>query len=375
MSILNRYIGLGYLIHLFGALIVFSMVMAIGSVVQAIDLVARGASASVLARYMALNVPYILQYTLPMSVMTATLLQFTRLSLDGEITAMKACGLSLWQIAAPVLLIAAFASATALVITQWVSPRSRLAQRMLLTQIAGEDPLQLIESGRWIRDFPGLLVYVGRRSGTHLSDVVIHQLDPGRNNVRTTIRARKGIVQLAPDSPPRLILDLYQVRMEEPDRRDPANPLKARVMFAEHNRQSVDIAQLMRKPTLKRKISDFTGPELLALLNGSDTEPGLPDVAQQDQYVRALIEMNGRLAMSFSCCAMVLVGIPLGLKSRRRESSVGVIVSLAVVFAFYFFLMMGRSMAGRPELWPELWAWIPVVMAETAGIWLIERAN
>ncbi len=375
MSILNRYIGAGYLLHLFGALVVFSVVMAIGSVVQAIDLVARGASASVLARYMALNVPYILQYTLPMSVMTATLLQFTRLSLDGEITAMKACGLSLWQIAAPVLLIAALASAAAFVVTQWISPRSRLAQRMLLTQIAGEDPLQLIESGRWIRDFPGLLVYVGGRSGTHLSDIVIHQVDPARNAVRSTIRARKGVVQIAPEPPPRLILDLYQVRMEEPDRRDPGNPLKTRIMVAEHNRQSVDIGQLMRRTTVKKKISDFTGPELLAMIRGADPDPAMPDVAQRDQYSRLLIEMNGRLAMSFSCCAMVLVGIPLGLRSRRRESSVGVIVSLAVVFAFYFFLMMGRSMAGRPELWPELWAWIPVVVAEAAGIWLIERAN
>lgn len=375
MSILNRYIGAGHLLHLFGALVVFSVVMAIGSVIQAIDLVARGASASLLARYMALNVPYILQYTLPMSVMTATLLQFTRLSLDGEITAMKACGLSLWQIAAPVLLIAAMASATAFVVTQWISPRSRLAQRLLLTQLAGEDPLQLIESGRWIRDFPGLLVYVGARSGTHLSDIVIHQVDPARNAVRSTIRARKGVVQIAPEPPPRLILDLYQVRMEEPDRRDPANPLKTRVLVAEHNRQNVDLGQLMRKTTMKKKISDFTGPELLTMIMGADPDPTMPDVAQRDHYSRLLIEMNGRLAMSFSCCAMVLVGIPLGLKSRRRESSVGVIVSLAVVFAFYFFLMMGRSMAGRPELWPELWAWIPVIVAEAAGIWLIERAN
>ncbi|MCX7819531.1 MAG: LptF/LptG family permease [Kiritimatiellae bacterium] len=374
MSILNRYVGIGYLVHLVGALVVFSVVMAIGSVVQAIDLVARGASAPVLARYMALNVPYILQYTLPMSVMTATLLQFTRLSLDGEITAMKACGLSLWQIASPVLLVATLVAALAMVVTQWVSPRSRLAQRVLLTQLAGEDPLQLIESGRWIRDFPGLLVYVGGRNGTHLTDIVIHQLDAA-NAVRLSIRARKGVVELSPEPPARLILDLYQVRMEEPDRRDPLNPLRARVMFAEHNRQTVDIAQLTRRSGVKRKISDFTGPELLAMIAGADAEPPLPEVVRRDQQARVLIEMNGRLAMSFSCLAMALVGIPLGLRSRRRESSVGVIVSLAVVFTFYFFLMMGRSMAGRPQLYPELWAWIPVVVAEAAGLWLIERSN
>lgn len=375
MSILNRYIGRSCLLHLLGTLVVFSLVMAIGSVVQSIDLVARGASAAVLARYLALSVPYILQYTLPMSVMTATLLLFTRLSLDGEITAMKACGLSLWQIAAPVILIGVIATATSFVITQWVSPRSRLAQRMLLPQIGGEDPIQLLESGRWIRDFPGLLVYIGGRSGSHLSDIVIYHIDPVRNAVRTSIRARKGVVQLVSDPSPRLLLDLYHVRMEEPDRRDPTNPLKARTMVAKHNRQSVDLGQLVRKSGVKKRISDYAGPELLAMIGGIDPESEIPEVARREQYSRLLIEMNGRLAMSFSCCAVVLVGIPLGLRSRRRESSFGVVLSLLVVFVFYFFLMMARSMAGRPELWPELWAWVPVILAEVSGAWLIERAN
>jgi len=376
VSILGRYVTAGFLVNFVVGLAVFSLVMTIGSMLKIIDLIAQGASGGMLFRYLALNVPYVLQYTIPMSVMTAVLLLFTHLSLDGEITAMKACGLSLWQIAAPVVLAASAISVVVLWVAQYGAPRSRYAQRVLQTQLVGDDPLQLVEQGRWIREFPDLMIYVGAKRDQRLFNVTVHRLSGGA--LRTTVRAREGRVRLDPADPARLLVDLYGVRMEEPDRHDPANPLKTRTIYAEYHLQQIDISHLRRQATARKKTSDLTWPELAAAIRGAD--PGAGDspvirAAAAEDCMKLLVEFNGRLAISLSCLAMTLVAVPLGLRSRRRESSVGVLVSLLVIFGFYFFLMIARSMADRPRLHPDLLVWVPVVAAQVGGIWMIERSS
>ncbi|MBU4459946.1 MAG: LptF/LptG family permease, partial [Verrucomicrobia bacterium] len=129
MSILNRYVAAGFLLVFGVSVAVFAFVMGIGSMIRVIDLVARGVPAAALGRYFLLSFPFILQYAIPMSVMTATLLLVTRLSLDGEISAMKACGMSLWQIVAPVIVASIAIAALSAYVSNWVSPRSRTAQR------------------------------------------------------------------------------------------------------------------------------------------------------------------------------------------------------------------------------------------------------
>ena len=48
-----------------------------------------------------------------------------------------------------------------------------------------------------------------------------------------------------------------------------------------------------------------------------------------------------------------LHGIPLGIKAQRRESSVGVLISMLLVLAFYLFILVAESLSKRPgEKWP-----------------------
>ncbi|MBM4154430.1 MAG: YjgP/YjgQ family permease [Lentisphaerae bacterium] len=375
MTILNRYVAGGFLLIFGMAVAVFAFVMGIGSVIKLVDLVARGVSAPALLRYFALSFPFILQYAIPMSVMTATLLLFTRLSMDGEISAMKACGMSLWQIVAPVVMAAALISGVSLYISNWLSPESRFAQRRMVNEFSKEDPLLLVEQGRWIRGVPNLMVYIGSKKGTNLSDIVIYQYD--ENTMRTSIRARAGTVGVSADGR-ELVVDMVDVRMEQPDRKDPANPAKAQIMVAEYYPQRIDIAARRQASTLNKRPRDMTLPELMvAYRNAAAPYLGLelPPETVRDDRMKTLVEINSRMAMSFSCFAMTLIGIPLGMRSKRRESSIGVLMSLLVIFCFYLFVMVAKSMAGNPALHPDLFVWIPVVAAEAGGLWLIRRMS
>ncbi len=374
MSILSRYVGLAYLLIFGVALTVFAFVMGLGSVIRVIDLVARGVSAPALLKYFLLSFPFILQYAIPMSVMTATILLVTRLSLDGEIAAMKACGMSLWQVVSPIIAASVMISFASMYISNWMSPRSRAAQRDIVTAFSSADPLLLIEQGRWIRDFPGLMVYIGGKSGTNLSEIVIYQHD--EDSMRSSIRARSGTVRTSPDGA-ELLVDLFDVRMEKADRKDPLNPAKSQTMIAEFYPQRFDVSKLRKQQSVrKKKAGDMPMDELFDVIRHADRIYAslLPSEIRTER-MKALVEANSRMAMSLSCIAMTLIGIPLGLRSRRRESSIGVLVSLLVIFFFYFFVMIAKSMSTKPDLYPDLLVWIPVLAAEIGGLWMIHKAN
>jgi lipopolysaccharide export LptBFGC system permease protein LptF len=70
-----------------------------------------------------------------------------------------------------------------------------------------------------------------------------------------------------------------------------------------------------------------------------------------------------------------MLGIPLGLISRRRESSIGIGISLMVVFVFYFFMIIADSLVKSPQWHPDLIIWIPIILAEVVGLVLLDKAN
>ena len=188
------------------------------------------------------------------------------------------------------------------------------------------------------------------------------------------LRARSGVLRRDARQKA-LFIDMFDVRMETPDEKDPLNPSKARTMVAESYPQKISLAELYRTGRVSKKVSDYTITELTQALRESGARGGVPMKAEdvRRQKTAMLVEANNRMALSLSCFAFVLLGIPLGLRSRRRESSVGVGICLIAMFVFYFFMMIARSTTDKPELHPDLIVWIPVIAAEIAGLLLIRR--
>ncbi|MBT8046762.1 MAG: LptF/LptG family permease, partial [Pontiella sp.] len=71
----------------------------------------------------------------------------------------------------------------------------------------------------------------------------------------------------------------------------------------------------------------------------------------------------------------VLIAIPLGIRSHRKESSIGMLMSLAIVFVYYLFIVIADSLDTSPQLMPWLIPWVGIVCAQIAGLIMIRRAN
>ena len=134
----------------------FVFVLLMGNAMRDIaSLVAAGKlDLVVFLKLMGLLIPYVAAYALPLGMLTGTLMALGRLSSQQEITAMKSAGLSLFQIASPVFLIAFAGMVAGVVVNLHYAPQSRSAYKQLMVSAVSENPIGFIEEKRFINEFP-----------------------------------------------------------------------------------------------------------------------------------------------------------------------------------------------------------------------------
>ncbi|MFO7870877.1 MAG: LptF/LptG family permease [Kiritimatiellia bacterium] len=361
MRTISRHIAGDFILALTASFVIFTFVISLGIVFKAVELLARGVSWGPVVRLAVSGMPDALRYSIPVSSLMASLLVFGRLSADSEITAMKACGLSLTQIAAWPVGIALWLACLCAWINGDLAPRSHFARKSMVSRLGVETAAEMVEAGRFIEDFPGLVLYVGRKTGSRLSDVRIYDFrDP---DVKREIQAERGEISSTDND---IIIRMEDVRVE------PLNPGAPGAGVCA--RWTLRVPDALQNRKYRPRVKDFSFSDLFRRIR--DTDRYYPELKGQDlleQSTRLAVEFNKRLALSAACFAFVLVGIPLGIKTHRRESSVGAGLSLLFVFGFYMFIILAEAMVDRPQVRPDLIVWAPVALCAGAGAFLLRR--
>ena len=366
MRTLSRYIRDSYLLTFLLTLTVFTFVMCIMVLFRIADLLAMGGSNHLILKVFLTGIPSALGFSIPISIMTGALLTFGKLSANGEITAMKSSGIRMWQIVREPLLYAAVMSIVCFYLqAQWV-PTSYHMRREALRQLGTESPVQLLEEGRVIRDFPGFTVWFAAKQGNELEDLFIFQKEAGKP--ARTIRAKRGVIT-ASDDKQSLNVDLYDVRVDPfYDDRPGAGVASRFPIVIPIGRKSGSSGPL--------KKSDMTLDELSEAYDTvATTYPELDEEGRARQAMVLRVEYHKRLVLALSCIVFVLLGAPLATRTHRSETTIGIAMSLLLVFFFYLFVIVAETLVRKPELQPHLIVWIPVVLALGLGAWLIHRTD
>jgi len=368
MKILAKYIIRQVVITLFFSLGVFTFVLLLGRMLKKLSemLVNRHVSLESIGMFIVLLMPYVLSFTLPMALLAATLLTFGRMSADNEITAMRASGIGLGRVAAPVILLAAAMMCVSLYVNTTLAPRCRLAFRTLFLHVSTHQPEALIEEKTYVKDFPGYVIYVFKKNKNVIEDITLYTLGAG-GNVASSLRAQRGIITGKP-AERKVLLELYHVRGEIRDPKDPTDPRKIRPgITAEHYPVELDLGAVYQQTMTSRGVQELQMPELLAEIRHLQAKGLYPSVA--------LMEAHQRVAGAVACVAFVLIGIPLGIKTSRRETSIPIAISLALSVAYYFTMVLANALRNKPHLFPEAILWMPNLVFELLGLWLLWRLS
>ncbi len=182
------------------------------------DLVGKGLSPWVILELISLNLAWMLVLSVPMSVLVASLMAFGRLSADNEITIMRASGMSLYRMMAPVIVAVAGVTVGLIWFNNSVLPDANVRLQTLMTDIVRIKPTLSLQAGVFTSDqeLPSYRILVRRtfEKSNDLEGVTIYDLsDPERAVVVT---AARGTVSFSADYS-RIIMDLHDGEIHEVD--------------------------------------------------------------------------------------------------------------------------------------------------------------
>ncbi len=356
-------------------MLLITFAFTIGAIYKVIDIMAKGVSVGIVGRFFLYNIPYSLAYSIPISALFSTLLVFGRLSADSEISAMKSSGLSMWQIASPIVLLSLVFVCICLYNNCVVYPSTTYATRQLTKGIGVEDPIKLLEEGRFIREFPGYRIYVGKKNKNRVRDLIVYEVDKETGEVTGRICAGSGIMT-ADKEKAELKIDLFDVRIEIPDPNAPGDSSKTRYINARNYPIRLDFNELLGSKKVSKKRKNMTIFELAHRIRNAGAENiRLNEEDRRIEHTKNLVEAHQRIALSISPFMFVLIAIPLGITSHRKESSIGMVMSLGIMFIYYIFMILSDTFDKTPHLYPWLMPWIPIVCGQLGAFLLLRRVN
>lgn len=386
MKTLHWYLLRQVLATLAMTVVIFTFILLLGeSLKEMLALLVNGqVSMLTLLHAIALLLPFVLVFALPMGLLTAMLLVFGRFSADQELTAARACGVSLVSLVFPVIGLSVVCAGLCAAINMEFAPQCRNAYKSLLLKIGTDQATSWLTERTFIRDFPGCILYAGKVDGLKMEDVLFYQLD-AEGKKKNYLRASQGNIEI--DRTNRTVsltlLNGWELISD-------SGPEPAWHSFAELQVPTITIpAALSDKPRISNMSSRQLWKELRDLEARLQKAPSVGKLTSQElqQQLKASstaasaltepikLQIHRQASFSFACVGFALVGIPLGIRAHRRETSVGFALSLLIVLAYYSFFILAQTLETRPDLYPHLIVWVPNFLFQGLGIVLLRRAN
>ncbi len=364
MTILHRYI-LKELFQFFTvSIITFTFVLLVTKVFTFTDLIInKGVPPSAIGLLILYTLPYSFVFTLPISTLLAVLLTFLRLSHDNEMTAIKASGISLYQILPPVFVLSVFAYLCASYMAIYAMPKGKRAFNELVYSVASERAYAGIKPRHFNDDFKDIVLYANEVdvSGKFLQDIFISdKRDPRLSN---TIIAKKGVIVSDPEQK-RLALKLIEGNIHY----DSQDMTSSDTIWFSTYELSLDLQQLA-KTREERGIrkSEMSISELIAKLKSCKSK----DI----EYNLYLMELHKKFAFPLSCIILGLIAVPLGMQTKISGSPGGVSFGLGIFLLYYILFAAGKSFDDSGIYPPALGIWFPNIFLGALTIFMVRKAS
>jgi len=369
MRIIDRYISRQVITTALFAVAVLSLVLVLGNVLKKLLdlLVNHDAPLQVILTFIAYIIPFSLTFTIPWGFLTAVLLVFGRLSAENELIALRSNGVSVPRICIPVFFLSIVSVAICFWINVDVAPKAEEQMKAAVYQMATSNPLALFGADQPIDQFPGELIYVEKKNGPKLENILMYQLND-HGQATMMVHAKTGKLTVDLKDKQQIILHLNDATYEQHDSAKPDNSMLIHEgIKMEQTDLAISLKELYEKNKRERRPSQMTLSELLQDEMHPPTNAGALSVIKT--------EANKRFSLALASFAFCLIGVPLAITAHRKETSIGFMFSLVVAFVYFFFIVMVDDVAGNPKFHPELLIWMPNVIFISLGAYLFFRMS
>lgn len=343
-------------------LMIFTSVLLMDKILKLIELIVnRGGSITNILMLLFFISPSFLIFTIPMAVLLATLLTFGRLSVDSEIIAFKASGMSLYQLFLPISIFSIGAYLLTSFLVFYGLPWGNRGFKATLYLIAQSKANIEIKEQVFNDVFDGLVVYVDKVpiQGKRMEGILI--CDERDKDKLNTIFAREGFFVNDPKSQ-EIILRLCNGDIH---RFEPRTNIYQKVQFDNYDLK-LELAKAFIALGKKLKEHEMSIGEIKEKIE-SIKRKGEDPTSQE-------VELHKRYALPFACIIFSLIGVPLGAQPHRSGKSYGFIFSILILLAYYISMAAFEILAVRKTIPTFLAGWASNFLFGGLGIYLLIKA-
>ncbi len=412
MKTLDRYILRQLIAVTFLGVMSLTLLMLLGQLFKELHslLVESGAPPTIVIDFILQVIPFSLTFTVPWGFLTAVLLVYGRLAADNELTSMRMAGLSLWRLSMPAIGMGVALSALCYYINIEVAPKGKQAMSDIVMNAAMDNPRNLINASQGATKLDGIQLYTDNRSQDRLLGVHIYPLPKtGKKNPFASMggfsaaHAQSAVIGEFDRGTRILELTLYDVTIEQKDG-------NGRYINMFNNKEMPLRVHIPIRTQRKMKPNRFTNAEIAAELEHWESvrpiDPkimnryakaasqqrlfpcasNLWDAAYSDtKFYHSQMKTKNERAFrtegvqraSFACACIVfsLIGVPLAITARRRDTSTGFAIGILVAALYFVALVFCETSRKSGGITPYIVLWLPNVLGIAFAIWQHAKAK
>lgn len=343
-------------------LMIYTFVMLMNEILISAELfITQGVPLKTVINLLIYLIPSILAFSLPMSVLMGVLAGMSRLSSDYEIIAFRSVGISLSRLLRPILIFALICSLVTAYLTLFAGPRSNHKFIQTISQAVFSKIQLKIKPREFNESIPNMVIYIQDISSTgKWENILVSFATPpqkpriilakeGRLDVN--YETKKATLYLTEGTVHSYLLD---------------NPERYSLTTFSNFEEEIDAQSLFVSIKREKRVREKDIKELF-----QSVKKFKPNTSEHNSY---WVEIHKKFALPFACLIFSILGLPLGISTRKGGRTTGFTISLGIILIYYILITAGENLVIDGKISPFLGIWGANIIIGLFGLFLFYKS-
>ncbi|HOD54480.1 MAG TPA: LptF/LptG family permease [Candidatus Cloacimonadota bacterium] len=404
MKILERYFFWESIKPFLVSLIVITFVMMLDRLIDLLNIIIeKQLDILTIISLFSLSLPFIMALSVPLAVLTSSIMTFGRMSVDQELTAAKACGVNVHKKLIHLYVLALLLAGGMAYFNDFILPETNHTLKNLMIKVTYRKPINAIKPGTFTV-LDNISIYAREAIGNELRGIIIYNRE--NSSFPTTITAKSGTIKIE-NNASQVRVDLYNGEMHEKDPKD-QNKYQVRY-FKKYSMVRSDLGfEMDNSPTAYRGDREMTSQQVREMIadrmkdaerldkelkplreNLQKLPKNLEDKdiymehkkitnmlnlkqAEKDEVEKTIrmyqVEIQKKYALAFACFIFFMIGAPIGMMTKSSGIGMAFSVSAIIFLIFYVMIVGGEQLGDKGILSPIFSMWLPNIIFFIIGL-------